>query len=129
MKPEKARPKNIDEYIATLPPKVQTIMGKIRQIIRKVAPDAQEVISYQMPAFKRHGILLYFAAWKSHIGLYPPISGDPELEKAIAPFAGEKGNLQFPLDAPIPYNLIQSIAQLRLKQDMAKAAARRKKTV
>ena len=91
-----------------------------------VPPEAKETISYQMPAFKQHGILVYFAAWKKHVGLYPPISGDKALEKALAKYAGPKGNLQFPLDEPIPYDLIEQIVKLRVKQDLAKAAANRK---
>ena len=81
-----------------------------------------------MPAFKLNGILVYFAAWKRHIGLYPPVSGDAALEKATAPYTGEKGNLQFPLDRLIPYDLIERIVRLRLKQDIAKAAARRRRS-
>ncbi len=80
-----------------------------------------------MPAFKQHGILVYFAAWKKHIGLYPPNSGDDALEKAVARCAGPKGNLQFPLDEPMPLKLIERIVKLRVKQDTAKAVAKRKK--
>jgi uncharacterized protein YdhG (YjbR/CyaY superfamily) len=127
MTTDRTRLESIDEYISTLPPGAQRIMDEIRQRIRRAAPQAQEVISYQMPAFKLNGILVYFAAWKRHIGLYPPVSGDAELEKATAPYAGEKGNLQFPLDKPIPYDLIERIVRLRLKQDTAKAAVRREK--
>jgi uncharacterized protein YdhG (YjbR/CyaY superfamily) len=119
-------PKDIDEYIASFPAEVQTVLEKVRQTIRDAAPDAKETISYQMPAFKRHGILVYFAAWTKHIGLYPPISGDKILERAAALYAGPKGNLQFPLNEPIPYDLIKRIVKLRVKQDSAKAAARRK---
>lgn len=90
-------------------------------------PDAKEVISYQMPAFKQHGILVYFAAWMSHVGLYPPISGDKALEKAIARYSGPKGNLQFPLDEPMPLDLIERIVKLRVKQDEAKAVAKKRK--
>ena len=74
-----------------------------------------------MPAFTQSGILVYFAAFKKHIGLYPPVSGDAAIEKAIAPYAGPKGNLQFPLDQPIPYKLIERIVKLRLKQNQAKS--------
>ncbi len=119
-------PRSIDEYIATFPAEVQTVLEKVRQTIRAAAPDAKETISYQMPAFRRHGILVYFAAWTNHIGLYPPISGDKTLERAVARYAGPKGNLQFPLNEPIPYDLIGRIVKLRVKQDSAKAAARRK---
>ncbi len=119
--------KDIDGYIALFPADVRTILEKVRATIRCAAPDATEKISYQMPAFKQHGILVYFAAWQKHIGLYPPISGDKALEKAIARYAGPKGNLQFPLDEPIPFDLIEQIVKLRVKQDEAKAAAKRKK--
>jgi len=118
---------DIDGYISQFPADVQAILEKVRATIRRAAPDATEKISYQMPAFKLHGILVYFAAWKKHIGLYPPVSGDKALEKAVTRYAGPKGNLQFPLDEPIPYDLIQRIVKLRVKQDEEKAAAKRKK--
>lgn len=120
------KPTNIDAYISQFPNNVQAVLEKVRETISNAAPDAKEVISYQMPAFKRHGILVYFAAWKQHIGLYPPISGDKVLEKAVGRYAGPKGNLQFPLDEPIPYKLIERIVKLRVKQDNEKAAKRRK---
>jgi uncharacterized protein YdhG (YjbR/CyaY superfamily) len=111
---------SIDAYIAASPPGVRPILRKIRATIRRAAPDAEEVISYRMPAFRGRGILLYFAAFKEHIGLFPPVSGDARIEKAIAKYAGPKGNLRFPLDAPIPYELIERIARLRVAQDRAK---------
>lgn len=119
-------PQGIDEYIAAFPPEVQAILERIRSTVREAAPDAQEVISYRMPAFKLNGILVYFAAFKKHIGLYPPMKGDARLERAIARYAGEKGNLRFPLDQPIPYDLIARIVKLRVKQNLAKEAAKRK---
>src|SRR5262249_9325999 len=125
--PKPKRAKDIDGYISQFPPDVQAILQKVRTTISSAAPEAKETISYLMPAFKQHGILVYFAAWKNHVGLYPPISGDKALEKAIARYAGPKGNLQLPLDEPIPYDLIERIVKLRVKQDTAKAAARRKK--
>jgi uncharacterized protein YdhG (YjbR/CyaY superfamily) len=118
---EAKRPKDIDTYISQFPADVQAILRKVRQTISKAAPAAKETISYQMPAFKQHGILVYFAAWKEHIGLYPPISGDKALEKAVARYAGPKDNLQFPLDEPIPYDLIARIVKLRVKQDNQQA--------
>ena len=121
------KPKGIDGYISQFPADVQAVLEQLRATIRHAAPEAKETISYMMPAFKQHGILVYFAAWKKHVGLYPPISGDKALEKAVAPYAGPKGNLQFPLDEPIPYDLIERIIKLRVKQDTAKAAATRKK--
>ena len=119
--------KDLDEYIARFPADVQAILEKVRATIRTAAPEAQETISYQMPAFKRHGILIYFAGWKNHIGLYPPVSGDKALEKAVARYAGPKRNLQFSLDQPIPYDLIERIVKLRVNQNSARAAAKRKK--
>ena len=121
------KPQDIDGYISQFPAAVQAILEKVRTTMSHAAPNATEVISYQMPAFKQHGILVYFAAWKKHIGLYPPISGDKTLEKVFARYAGPKGNLQFPLDEPIPYDLIERIVKLRVKQDTAKAEAKRKK--
>jgi uncharacterized protein YdhG (YjbR/CyaY superfamily) len=112
---------NIDEYIASFSPEVQAILERIRLTIRQAAPDAQETISYRIPAFTLYGILVYFAAFKKHIGLYPPVRGDSDLEKSISTYAGEKGNLQFPLDRPIPYRLIERIVKLRVKQNMSKA--------
>lgn len=121
--------KNIDEYIARFPEDVQAILEKIRQTIREAAPDAKEVISYQMPAFHLKGNLVYFAAWKEHIGFYPPISSDEELRAEAAAYAGKKGNLQFPLDQPIPYDLIGRIVKVRVKENLEWAAQRAKKSL
>lgn len=120
-------PKDIDEYISQFTPDVQQILSNIRTTIRDAAPDASEVISYQMPAFRQHGMLVYFAAWKEHIGLYPPVSGNAAIEKAVARYAGPKGNLQFPLDNPIPYDLIKRIVKLRVKLNLEKVEAKRAK--
>src|SRR5882672_5112895 len=117
-------PTNIEEYIAASPATVRPILREIRRVIRAAAPEAEEVISYRMPAFKQRGILVYFAAFKSHIGLFPPVRGDAKLAKALAPYAGPKGNLKFPLDRPIPYTLIRRVVRLRVKQDSAKARAK-----
>ena len=121
------KPTDIDGYFSKFPADVQAILEQVRATIRRAAPDAKEIISYQMPAFKQYGILVYFAAWKQHVGMYPPISGDKALEKAVARYAGPKGNLQFPLDEPMPIDVIERIVRLRVKQDLAKAAAKRKK--
>jgi uncharacterized protein YdhG (YjbR/CyaY superfamily) len=123
-----AKPKDIDGYISQFPDDVRAVLQGVREAIRRAAPGAEETISYRMPAFKQNGILVYFAAWKKHIGLYPPISGDKAIEKAVARYAGPKGNLQFPIDEPMPVALIERIVKLRVKQDAARAAARRKKT-
>lgn len=113
----------VDAYIAPFPPAVRAALRKVRAAARRGAPRAREVISYRMPALRQHGILVYFAAFKHHIGLFPPVSGDVRLERAASPYAGPKGNLRFPLDEPIPCGLIERLTRLRARQDAAKAAA------
>ena len=120
-------PTTIDEYIAGFPPPIQVILEKIRATIAAAAPAAQERISYRMPAFAQEGILLYFAAFKTHIGVYPPVSGDRGLEKALSAYSGPKGNLRFSLNRPIPYGLIGRIATLRVKQNLARTPAAERK--
>ena len=109
-------PKTIDEYIDRCAPQAQPMLRRVRATIAKAAPDATETISYGIPAFKLRRILVYFAAFKHHIGLYPPVKGDAALEKAVAPYAGEKGNLRFPLEQKIPYALISRIVKFRATQ-------------
>ena len=121
---DRTAPKSIDEYIAAFSPEVQAILRRVRLTISKAAPDAQETISYQIPAFTLSGALVYFAAFKNHIGFYPPVKGDARLEKAISGYAGEKGNMRFPLDQPIPYSLIERIVKHRVKQNLAKLAGK-----
>jgi uncharacterized protein YdhG (YjbR/CyaY superfamily) len=124
----RASTKSIDAYIAACSPAVRPTLRKLRATIRRAAsPDVQEMISYRMPAFARHGMLVYFAAFKNHIGLYPPVRGNAKLEAAVAKYAGPKGNLRFPLDQPIPYTLIARIVKLRVKQNLEKARTKRKK--
>jgi len=127
MKTKRMPPRNVDEYIDGFSPEVQSILEKIRATIRQAAPDAEEIISYQIPAFTLKGNLVYFAAFKNHIGFYPPVKGDETLERKVARYAGEKGNLKFPLDQPIPYDLISKIVELRVKQNTATASTKRKK--
>jgi uncharacterized protein YdhG (YjbR/CyaY superfamily) len=127
MESSRDTPTSVDEYIAGFSPEVQAILRRVRQVVREAAPQAREVISYRMPALRQNGILVYFAAFKGHIGLYPPVTGDAQIQRAIAPYAGEKGNLRFPFDSPIPYDLIARVTELRAKQDSAKAATRRRK--
>ncbi|HPU52571.1 MAG TPA: MmcQ/YjbR family DNA-binding protein [Burkholderiaceae bacterium] len=119
-------PDTIDAYIDGFPPRVQTILQSVRATVRTAAPLAEETISYRIPAFKYRGVLVYFAAFHHHIGFYPPVSGDPALEAAVAPYAGEKGNLRFPLDEPMPLALIERITRLRVAQNEAKALAKRR---
>ena len=121
------KPKDVDSYIATFPVHVRALLTKVRRTIRAAAPKATEVISYNMPAFRQHGMLVYFAGFKSHIGLYPPIRGNAALAKAVAKYAGPKGNLKFAHDQPLPLALIGRIVRYKVKQDLAKAAARKRK--
>ena len=127
MAADRTVPKSIDEYIAAFSPELQAILQRVRLTISEAAPGARETISYRIPAFTLSGALVYFAAFKNHIGFYPPVKGDARLEKAISAYAGEKGNLRFPLVQPIPYSLIERIVKLRVKQNLTKMAARGKK--
>jgi uncharacterized protein YdhG (YjbR/CyaY superfamily) len=129
MNTKKAATQNIDEYIAEFPKDVQEILEKIRLTIRKAAPNAEETISYKMPTFNLKGqYLIYFAAYKKHIGLYPVPSGNAKFNEEVSAYQVGKGTLQFPLDKPIPYKLISKIVKVRAKENSAKAAAKRKKT-
>ena len=119
-------PSTIDAYIAAFPPAVRKVLTQIRKTIRAAAPDAEERISYRMPAFKLKRDIAYFAAFKHHIGFYPPVRGDAALQKAVAKYANEKGNLQFPLDEPIPYGLIARIVKARVKEQRDAPASRMK---
>ena len=120
----KAATTTIDEYIATFPPDIQEILQKIRATIAKAVPKASERISYRMPAFALDGDVIYFAAFKKHIGVYPPVR-DAKLRKELARYAGPKGNLQFPLSERIPYALIGRIAKARAKENAARARMKR----
>jgi uncharacterized protein YdhG (YjbR/CyaY superfamily) len=127
MKNHRLAPRNIDEYISSFSPEIQSILEKIRLTIREAAPDAEEKISYQMPTFALRGNLVHFAAFKKHIGLYPPVKGDEKLQAQIAPYKGEKGNLRFPFDKPIPYALISRIVKFRVKEQLDRAESKRGK--
>ncbi len=104
------KPTSIDGYIDAASPEVRDILQEIRRVVKAAVPDAKETISYQIPAFKRDSVFFYFAAFKKHIGVYPPVKGDAALQKVLAPYRGEKGNLKFPLSQPIPYELIARVA-------------------
>jgi uncharacterized protein YdhG (YjbR/CyaY superfamily) len=113
--------KTIDEYIATFPMNVQNILQELRQVIRDAAPEAKEAISYQMPTFKLNGNLVHFAAWRNHIGFYPGGSSAIEaFKKELSPYKQAKGTVQFPLDKPIPFDLLKKIVRFRVKQNESK---------
>jgi uncharacterized protein YdhG (YjbR/CyaY superfamily) len=118
--------RNIDEYMAAFQSEVQKILENIRATIREAAPDVVEKISCQMPAFTLGGgDLIYFGAFRKHIGLYPPVKGDKKLSKEISSYKGEKGNLRFPLDEPIPYELISRIVKFRVKEHLERRASKK----
>lgn len=111
----------IDEYINTFPEDVQEKLGKIRQTILKAEPKAQEVISYQMPTFRLHGILVHFAAFTNHISFFPTPSGITAFEKELADYETSKGTMKFPNDEPIPFELITEIVKFRVKENLEKS--------
>jgi uncharacterized protein YdhG (YjbR/CyaY superfamily) len=121
----KGQYKTIDDYIKSYPESVQAILEKIRQTIRRVAPEATELISYQMPAFEQNGVLVWFGAYKKHIGFYPKASGIEAFQKELSPYKLSKGSIQFPLDKPIPYDLIDKIVEFRVKENLSQEKGRR----
>jgi uncharacterized protein YdhG (YjbR/CyaY superfamily) len=111
----------IDEYIAGFPEDIREILEKVRETIRQAAPEATEKISYQMPTFYLNGNLVHFAAFKKHIGLYPAPSGVAAFQEELAPYVKAKGSIQFPLDKPIPYDLIARITAFRVQENIMKS--------
>lgn len=125
MQTDQTTPETIDQYIAGFPEDVRSILQKIRATIREAAPDAQETISYQMPTFTLHGNLVHFAAFSKHIGFYPTPSGVEAFKDELALYKQGKGSVQFPLDQPIPYDLISRIVAFRVQEHLARAGAKR----
>ena len=121
----KGQYKTIDDYIKSYPESVQAILEKIRQTIRRVAPEATELISYQMPAFEQNGVLVWFGAFKKHIGFYPKASGIEAFQKELSPYKLSKGSIQFRLDEPIPYDLIEKIVEFSVKANLSQEKGRR----
>ena len=106
----------IDEYLATVDTESRLILQEIRRLAKQAVPEAVECISYQMPALKLKKAFFYFASFKKHVGIYPPVKGDPSLAKELLPYRGEKGNLQFMKDKPIPYTLIKRVVEALAKE-------------
>jgi len=127
MKPDQAVPKTIDEYIAGFPNDAQDVLQKIRMTIRKAAPESEETISYKMPAFTLNGNLVYFAGFEKHIGFYPIPTGIDKFKKELSVYKQGKGSVQFPLDKPIPYNLISKIVKFRVKENLDRVKSKQKK--
>lgn len=118
---------SIDDYIASFPDDVQTKLREMRALIRAAAPEATEKISYQMPTFDLHGNLVHFAAHRSHIGLYPAPTGIEAFKEAFAPYKTSKGAVQFPLDQPLPADLITRVVKFRVGENQQKAAGKARK--
>lgn len=117
MRADKKSFKTMDEYIHSFPSNVQRMLQKVRQTIRTAAPDAAETISYQIPTFELRGnSLVYFAAWKNHIALYPIPSGTVAFKRELSPYKAGKGTVRFPIKEPIPYGLVKKIVMLRMKE-------------
>ncbi len=116
----------VDDYIKNQPQKVQPLLQKFRQVIRSAAPDAEEVISYQIPGYKYFGMLVYFGAWENHIGFYPGAGGIAAFRKELSGYKSAKGSVQFPFAKPVPYNLINKIVKFRLRQNEDKVGIRNK---
>jgi uncharacterized protein YdhG (YjbR/CyaY superfamily) len=127
MESNKARFNSIDEYIAAFPEEIQAILQEIRETIKAAAPDAEEKISYQMPAFALKGNLVYFGAFKDHIGFYPTPSGTEAFKEEIARYQGGKGSIRFALDEPMPLDLITRIVKMRVAENLKKAEVKSRK--
>jgi uncharacterized protein YdhG (YjbR/CyaY superfamily) len=118
-------PKDIDEYIRLFPDDIQALLQSLRQTIREAAPDAEETISYQMPAFKQNGMLVYFAAFKKHIGFYPTSSGIEAFREELSAYEGSKGTVRFPIDKPLPLDLVRDIVKFRVQETLEKQRKKR----
>ena len=117
MVPPKQSVTSIDDYITGFPGDVQEVLKKVRSIIKATAPDAEETISYQIPTFKLNGNLVHFAAFKNHIGFYPTPSGIEAFKRELSPYETAKGSVKFPLNKPIPYDLVRRVVEFRVKEN------------
>ncbi|MBI4730990.1 MAG: DUF1801 domain-containing protein [Chloroflexi bacterium] len=127
MENSKAGFTSIDEYIATFPEEIQKILQELRATINAAAPDAVEKISYQMPTFYLKGNLIHFAAWKNHVGLYPTPSGTREFERELSIYKRAKGSVQFPINQPMPLELIRKIVKFRVAENLKNAELKSRK--
>ena len=118
MQPETNKPANINEYIRMFPADVQAKLNTLRQTIRTLVPDATEAMSYQIPTFKLNGNLVHFAAFKNHIGFYPGASGIKAFAQELAMYKSAKGSVQFPLEQPLPLDLVKRIVEYRVKENL-----------
>ncbi|MFA6978008.1 MAG: DUF1801 domain-containing protein [Ignavibacteriaceae bacterium] len=127
MEPTSKKFKTVDEYFSTFPKNVKNILTELRKTIKQAAPQAEELISYNMPAFKLNGILVYYAAYNKHIGFYPTSSGIETFKNELSDYKWAKGSIQFPLDKPLPTELITNIVKFRVMRNSEKAATKTKK--
>jgi len=114
----KRQPTTIDEYLIQFPAAVQELLSNIRMVIKEAAPDAEERISYRMPCFAHHGVLVWFAAFTHHIGFYPTASGITAFKDELSKYKGAKVSVQFPIDQPIPYDLIKRMVAFRVAENI-----------
>jgi len=120
------KPVDVDEYISGFPAETQNLLEKLRVTIKEAAPQANEVISYGMPAFKLNGMLVWFAAHSKHIGFYPGASGIEAFKKDLSGYKSSKGSVQFPFDKPIPYDLITSMVNFRVFENLERLKTKKK---
>ena len=128
MKSKSIIPATVDEYIDGFPPATQKLLKQMRATIKKNAKAADESISYQMPAYKLEGVLVYFAGYAKHIGFYPGAGGIAAFKKELASYKSAKGSVQFPLDQPLPLDLVSRIVQFRVKENLTKVKIKTKKS-
>jgi len=126
MKTTSIKFKTVNEYLSALPPNTKAILKEVRKTIKEAAPQAEEMISYNMPAFKLHGGLIWYAAWNEHISLYPRTLRMETSIKELSEYEGSKGTIKFPIDKPIPYDLISRIVKFRVKETREGAKAKKK---
>lgn len=127
MKAERHAPASVDAYIAGFPPAVRAVLRKMRATVRRAAPGAEERIRWGMPTYAQDGMLAFFAAFERHISFFPGPEGIKKFKKELAPFGTSKGTVRFPLGTPVPYGLISRIVKFRVKENRARAEAKRTK--
>ena len=126
MKADSKKYKTVDEYISDFPAATKSMLKDLRKIIKQAAPQAEEIISYNMPAYKLQGVLVYYAGYNAHIGFYPTGSGIASFQKKLSAYKTSKGTVQFPLDQPLPLDLISQMVKFRVKENLEKASIKLK---
>jgi uncharacterized protein YdhG (YjbR/CyaY superfamily) len=126
MNPIKTKFKTVDQYISAFPAETRNKLEEIRRIIKKAAPEAVELISYNIPAFKWHGMLAYYAAWQGHIGFYPTASPIEAFKKELVAFESAKGTVKFPMEKKIPIGLVTRMVKFKVKENQEKSPKKKK---